>query len=90
VPSLRTWWLIFYRRDRKEGTETSETKYYFELLLGLRLLIQSLLFLGNLLKICKAPSEPCKFAWRSTKEIIILLRLPSWKSLLKIAGSKIG
>ena len=39
MPSLHTLWLIFYRRGRKEGTETTETKYYFEPLLGLRLLI---------------------------------------------------
>jgi hypothetical protein len=30
VSSLRTWWLIFYHRDNKEGTEITETKYYFE------------------------------------------------------------
>ena len=32
--------LIFYRRDRKECTEIAEIKYYFEFLLGLRLLIK--------------------------------------------------
>ena len=47
VPSLRTLWLIFYRRGRKEGTESIEIKYYFELLLGLRLLMQFFLKLDS-------------------------------------------
>jgi hypothetical protein len=32
----------FYRRDHKEGTETTETKYYFECFLDLSRLIQPL------------------------------------------------
>ncbi|MDB5090180.1 MAG: hypothetical protein JWR09_5709, partial [Mucilaginibacter sp.] len=38
MSSLRTLRLIFYRGDNKEGTEITETKYYFESFLDLSLL----------------------------------------------------
>ncbi|MDB5090316.1 MAG: hypothetical protein JWR09_4310 [Mucilaginibacter sp.] len=38
MSSLRTLRLIFYRRDNKEGAEITETKYYFDCFLDLRLL----------------------------------------------------